>query len=515
MLAVPDETRVAGPEFHSAKVQIMDNRHDLSVILRSRIPIVLVETHDEPRFLELLRDLARGTFGAEQRPLFRWTVTEGLRRLDIDLGVQAHNAEPDKVLRHILSVDKPGIYVLLDFHPYLGDPVHVRLLKDIAVASADGARTIVLVSHELTAPPEIERLAARFEMSLPDENEREVIVMNIERDFTHTTQRSVTVDPRARELLVKNLAGLTRADSERLARNAIHDDAAITAEDLPEVMEAKYELLNRNGVLSFEYDTASFADLGGLRQLKSWLQQRRLAMADGHAGLDPPRGVLLIGVQGCGKSLAAKCAAGVLNVPLLRLDFATLYNKYHGETERNLRESLRQAELMAPCVLWIDELEKGLATGDTDGGVSRRVLGTFLTWLSEKDRTVFVVATANDISALPAELVRKGRFDEIFFIDLPSPRVRAEILAIHLRKRQLDPKGFDLAQLAVACDGFSGAEIEQALVGALYTALAQGGTATTDHLLAEFKRTRPLAVVMREQIEGLRRWADGRTVPAD
>jgi len=493
----------------------MNNRHDLNVILSSRVPIVVVETLDETRFLDMLGDLVRGAFGGRHQPLFRWSVTEGLRRLDIEMGAQLHNAEPTNVLKHIHSVEAPGIYVLLDFHPYLADPVNVRLLKDIAVDSPDGSRTIVLVSHELKMPPELERLAARFEISLPNDNERAMIVARIVAQWNDANPGNVEIDPQAQALLVKNLAGLTRADTSRLAHGAVFADGAITASDLPEVMKAKYELLNRNGVLSFEYETAQFSDVGGLRNLRNWLDQRRGALCDDLPGLEPPKGVMLIGVQGCGKSLAAKAAAGILGVPLLRFDFGALYNKYHGETERNLRESLRQAEVMSPCVLWIDEMEKGLATDSGDSGLSRRVLGTFLTWMAEKNQSVFVVATANDISALPPELVRKGRFDEIFFVDLPSRQARAKILHIHLSKRGHDPGAFDLPALMQASEGFSGAEIEQGIVSGMFAANAAGASLATDLLLAEFKRTRPLSVVMREKIDGLRRWAAERTVPAD
>jgi hypothetical protein len=493
----------------------MDNRHDLNVILSSRVPIVLVETQDETRFLDMLQDLVRGAFGGDYRPLFRWSITDGLRRLDIELDAQYHNAEPTHVLKHIRSVDTPAIYVLLDFHPYLADPVHVRLLKDIAVGCEDGTRTVVLVSHELEIPAELERLSARFVMALPDEKEREMIVTQVVNQWNAENAGNASVDPRALALLVKNLAGLTRADTERLAHEAVCNGGAITACDLPNVMQAKYELLSRQGVLSFEHDTARFSDLGGLKRFKTWLEHRRAALTGSAAKLEPPKGVMLIGVQGCGKSLAAKAAAGILNVPLLRLDFGALYNKFHGETERNLRESLKQAEVMSPCVLWIDEMEKGLATGTGDSGLSRRVLGTFLTWMAEKDQSVFVVATANDISQLPPELVRKGRFDEIFFVDLPSPGIRAEILRIHLKMREYDVKSFDVAQLTQTSDGFSGAEIEQAIVSALYAASAGGETLSTRHILEECQRTRPLSVVMSEKIQGLRAWASERTVPAD
>jgi SpoVK/Ycf46/Vps4 family AAA+-type ATPase len=374
---------------------------------------------------------------------------------------------------------------------------------------------VVLVSHELKMPPDLERLSARFEIALPDDNERASIVTDVVREWNAENPGRVKVDPHAEDLLIRNLAGLTRADTARLAHGAIFADGAIAASDLPNVMKAKYELLNRHGALSFEYETVRLSDVGGLRNLKRWLEQRRAALSGNVAGLEPPKGLMLIGVQGCGKSLAAKAAAGILNVPLLRLDFGALYNKFHGETERNLRESLQQAEVMSPCVLWIDEMEKGLATDSGDSGLSRRVLGTFLTWMSEKKRSVFVVATANNISLLPPELVRKGRFDEIFFVDLPDMKTRETIIQIHLQNRGSEINTFDLATLADTTEGFSGAEIEQGILSAMYTVNANNTGLTTDSLLAEFERTKPLSVVMREQIEELRYWAAERTVPAD
>jgi SpoVK/Ycf46/Vps4 family AAA+-type ATPase len=325
----------------------------------------------------------------------------------------------------------------------------------------------------------------------------------------------VRTDRRALELLVENLAGLSTADTERLARKAIYDDGAISASDLPVLMRAKYELLNRSGVLAFEYDTAHFADVGGMSRLKTWLEQRRGAFDGSTPTPDVPKGLLLLGVQGCGKSLAARAAAGVLGCSLLRLDFGALYNKYHGESERNLRETLETADVMAPCVLWVDEIEKGLATSDSDGGTSRRVLGTFLTWLAEKKTRVFVVATANDIAALPPELIRKGRFDEIFFVDLPKPTTRMQILRIHATRRGLELSGPQLTALAEAADGHSGAEIEQAVVSAVYTARARSEALAAGHVLQELRATRPLSVVMAERVEALKEWAIDRTVPVD
>jgi len=249
--------------------------------------------------------------------------------------------------------------------------------------------------------------------------------------------------------------------------------------------------------------------------LKEWLQLRRAAFNGSAPKLDAPKGVLLLGVQGCGKSLAARVAAGVYGVPLLQLDFGALYNKYHGESERNLRESLQTAEVMQPCVLWIDEIEKGLASGDGDGGVSKRMLGTFLSWLSSKKGRVFVVATANDISALPPELIRKGRFDEIFFVDLPAAEVRNEIIRIHCAKRSVTLSDRDIQLLAQQCDGFSGAEIEQAIVSAMYASIAKNEIITAQHVLVELQATKPLSVVMAEKVNELREWAADRTVAAD
>ncbi len=496
----------------------MDRRHDLEVILRSRTPIIVIETKDEARVLEMLQSIAIASAGEHYLPLFRWTVTDGLQRIDIELEPQPLNADPGGVLKHIRAVSKPGIYVLLDFHPFLQDPLHVRLLKDIAIGYRETPRQIVLISHTVELPRELESFSARFDIALPTDSERRKIIQQVADEWVADNPGSrVQADSKAYELLVQNLAGLTYNDTVQLARNAIYVDGAISKTDLPDVMQAKYELLNRGGALQFEYDTARFSDVGGLSRLKQWLSQRRAAFRgdESAAHLDAPKGVLLLGVQGCGKSLAAKATAGIFGVPLLRLDFGTIYDKYHGETERKLRESLHTADVMSPCVLWIDEIEKGIAGRGGETGTTQRVLGTFLTWMAEKNGPVFVVATANDISALPPELVRKGRFDEIFFVDLPDPNVRASILGIHLNNRGQRLKDFDIQALAGAMDGFSGAEIEQAVVAALYAAHAQGQPLATEHILQETEQTRPLSIVMQEQIMALRQWAAGRTVPSD
>ncbi len=493
-----------------------DSQRDLATLLQSRVPLIVIETRDEPRAIELISSIATRSTNKAHTPVFQWTVTDGLRRIDIDLGgAQRHNAEPAEVLKSIRATDKAGLYVLLDFHPFLNDPVNVRLLKDICQTYARTARTLVLISHEISLPRELEHLSARFKVAFPNREERHLIVEKVASEWAKTHGGKVRTDRRSLELLVENLSGLSTGDTERLARKAVFDDGALLPSDLPAVMQAKYELLNRGGVLAFEYDTAQFADLGGMTKLKEWLRQRRPAFDGSAPKLEAPKGVLLLGVQGCGKSIAAKAAAGIYGVPLLRLDFAAIHNKYIGESERNLRESLATADVLAPCVLWIDEIEKGVATGDGDSGTSRRLLGTFLTWLAEKKTKVFVVATANDISALPPELIRKGRFDEIFFVDLPGAAVRADILKIHAKKRDLALADAEIERLAAACAGFSGAEIEQAIVSAVYAAHADNAPASAAHVLNELNATRPLSIVMAERIAELRSWAKERTVQAE
>lgn len=490
----------------------MNNGHDLEILLKSHLPLIVIESHEEQRLLQLISRI-----GLQQyKPVYQWTITGGLKRLDIDLAGAADKVDEEKVLWQIRDRNEAGIYVLCDYHPYLDEPLHVRLMKDIAIGHEHSHITLVLLSHRIDLPPELSRFSARAELAMPSQTELERIVTETAREWRDCHKKSVQTDRESFQLLVQNLSGLTTDDARRLARTAIFDDGSINASDIPQVMRAKHNLLRGDEVLSFEFDTAQFGDVGGMHKLKAWLEQRKPVFRGevDDAPLDPPRGMLLLGVQGSGKSLAAKACAGLFNVPLLRLDFATIYNKYHGETERNLRESLKTAEAMAPCVLWIDEIEKGISTGSNDGGTSQRVLGTLLTWMAERSAPVFLVATANDIARLPAELIRKGRFDEIFFVDLPDEGVRREIFAIHLNRRALDTASFDTALLATQSEGFSGAEIEQAIVSALYAAHAQKHSLQTAHILDEIYRTRPLSVVMQEKIDEVRRWAAERTVPA-
>jgi SpoVK/Ycf46/Vps4 family AAA+-type ATPase len=486
---------------------------DLAVIIRSRTPLIAVESNEEPQIVSLAEQIGRQL----QVKAFRWTVTEGLQAFEPANQPAQSVLKSQEILNYIKTEGSYGLFVLLDFHPYLQDNVHVRFLKDIALGYGKHFSTVMLVGVTLQMPEELRPFTAYFHLPLPTPEELRAIVYDVAGQWgAEHGARQVQTTNKAIDLLVRNLAGLTATDARRLALKAINDNGVISESDLPEVMRAKYELLGRDSPLSFEHETAGFGEIGGMRRLRKWLDVRKsFFLEDAPPKLDPPRGVLLLGVQGCGKSLAAKAAAGIFGVPLLRLDFGVLYSKFYGETERNLRKALDTAEIMAPCVLWLDELEKGLAVGDDDDGLSRRVLGTLLTWMSERRKAVFLVATANDISRLPPEMVRKGRFDEIFFVDLPSAENRREILAIHLAKRCLQPAGFDLEALTRATEGFSGAEIEQAIVSAMYTTHAQGRTLAQADLQAELQQTRPLSVLLAEKVEEIRQWAAERTVPCD
>ncbi len=492
---------------------------DLKLIIQSSIPLIVIESTEEKRIKNLFKELASGL----NKPLHGWTITEGIRRIDTEKNYTPlkGSEDPDIALHHIKNSARPSIYVLFDFHPFLDESFKTqRLLKEIALQNSNRSNgsCVVLVGHQMDISADLRRHAARFELAMPSREQIESLVREEAVAWSKKNRgKRVTTDNKTLARLVDNLRGLTFGDARRLIKKIIWDDGSITDSELPAVNKAKFELMDMDGVLSFEYDTAHFSEVGGLSKLKSWVEKREKAFFQDQAAdkLDPPKGMMLVGVQGGGKSLASKAVAGIWGIPLLRLDFGTLYNKYHGETEKNLREALRMAELMSPCVLWMDEIEKGIATNDNDGGTSRRVLGTLLTWMAEQANGVFVVATANDISGLPPELIRKGRLDEIFFVDLPSSQVRQDIFEIHLKKRDLDSENFQLPALAELTEGFSGAEIEQAIVSSLYHAVAENSTANQEMLVMEINNTRPLSIVMAEHLHELRQWAKNRTVFAD
>ena len=487
----------------------MSDLKDLELIIRSGTSIIFIECEDEERLETLFLRLADNL----TRELLRWTVASGLTNMHTNRKTHLAVREPSKVLTEISGRIVPSIYLFMDIHHWLDDPLTLRQLKEIAIGQP--SQTLVLVSHSADIPDELRSLSVQFELSLPDRKALKQLLQAEVREWGRQNDRNVKANREVIDPVLNTLSGLSLRDARQLIRNAIHDDGMLTESDLSELAKTKYRLLDNSGVLSLELDSARFSQVAGLHNLKRWLEQRRtIFVADKPpSGLDLPKGILLLGVQGAGKSLAAKSVAGSWHLPLLRLDFATLYNKFYGETERNLRDALKTAEIMAPCVLWIDEIEKGLST-DEEGGPSKRILGTLLTWMAERSSRVFMVATANDIEMLPPEMLRKGRFDEIFFVDLPEAEVRREIFRIHLEKREQDSEAFDLSQLQEASEGFAGAEIEQAVVAALYASHASKEPLDTAHILQEIRQTRPLSVLMEEKIAYLRNWAESRTVSA-
>ena len=493
----------------------MQDAHDLGLILDSQVPLVAIQSYEEKRVLDLLMQVTN----KRSLPMQVWSMTEGLRSMGFAMGEPdgANLQDPETALNAIKNTTCKGVFVLCDFHPFLnGDhPKLVRLLKDIILQYDHINRTIVLLSYAVEPPPELRRQCATFELSVPSEEQILSIIREEAQSWsTMNNNQRVKTDKNTLDKIVVNLRGLSQSEVRRLARGLIFDDGAISEEDLPEINRGKFQLMDMEGVLSYEYSTEHFSNVGGLHHLKEWLSQRQQAFLSPDVMSDIPKGILLLGVQGSGKSLAAKSVAGLWGLPLLRLDFGALYNKFYGESEKNLREALKLAELMSPCVMWFDEIEKGVAKQGNDDGTSQRVLGALLTWMAERKKPVFIVATSNDISRLPPELIRKGRLDEIFFVDLPDFKTREDIFAIHLVKRKKDTAEFDVALLAEAADGFSGAEIEQVIVAALYTAMAQDKPLNTASLLHEIARTRPIAVVMAEEISALREWAKDRTVSA-
>jgi AAA+ superfamily predicted ATPase len=487
----------------------VDTTADLRVLIRSQYPLLVVEADEEQRFLSLLCRVAE----QEDFPVWTWSAARGLARRGMP--AQYRTADPRRALAFVSDLSAPGIFVFLDVSQHLTDPIVLRAVKDTA-QRADPGQTIVLTAPNLEVPAELKGIAVPWRLRPPDENE---LARLVRRTLEDLSARGLSIEVDAEDDLVEALKGLTLPDAERILQRAVLRDGALTASDLPWVRAAKVELLNTDGVLEFvESETGTLDQVGGMEGLKKWLEVRGRAIGSPRArtlGIDPPRGMLLTGVPGCGKSLVAKTLAATWGRPLLLLDPARVYRKYVGESEQRLEAALRTADALAPAVLWIDEIEKGFATGgDADGGVSSRLLGTFLRWMQDRPDGLFIVATANDVAALPPEFLRKGRFDEVFFVDLPGPQARRSILEIQLSARHHDPGNFDLDKLTAATNGFSGAEIESVVVGALYRAFATNADMTTDELIAEAGSIVPLSVARAEDVERLRAWAETRAVRA-
>jgi hypothetical protein len=488
----------------------MDNTHDLRLLLASRHPLIVAEMSEEARFMAVLQRAA----DALGLPVWTWSLTRGLARMGH--GPQYGTVDPKAALAFVEDVPGPGVYVLTDAHHSFSEPVVLRRIKEFAQEAVPG-KTLVLAVPEAHVPPELRGLALIWTLQPPSREELFDLVSRTVEDL-RTRGFPVTLDEAELSSLVEAVRGLSATEADGLIQQAALRDGVLGDDDVEFVRGAKAELLEAGGALELvEADSGSLEDVGGMARLKEWLALRGRALEPQAAafGLEPPRGVLLTGVPGCGKSLAAKALARSWRLPLVLLDPGRLFGPYVGESEQRLADSLRTVEAMAPVVLWVDEIEKGFPPGgEADGGVARRLLGTFLRWMQDRPPGVFVVATSNDVTELPPEFTRKGRFDEVFFVDLPALPQREEIFRLHLSRRGRDPGAFDLEGFALATEGFSGAEIEAAVVGALYRAYAAGTDLTTERVLEEVRATVPLSRARPEEIGRLRSWAEAHAVPA-
>jgi AAA+ superfamily predicted ATPase len=501
----------------------MQNLVRLGELFTCEHPAIRIGSVDEPEVLELIRTVT----DERHLPRFAWTHPRGVYDDSLAGGGAEHDTEdPCKAIVHFSRLPGRFVAVMSDLAAHLREGsrdgvLAQRLLRElIFLFERSGSHLVLIDPGEESLPPGVRDLATPFVMSPPDAARLEQLVRSTARDLADRHRIRATIDGATLKSIVRNLAGLSLRQARRVLIDTVLEDRKLDTSDVRSVLLAKRRLLQSEGLLQYVDVPVSMDEIGGLRHLKAWLARRRDALGEKAAtfGVQAPRGLLMLGVQGAGKSLSAKAVATAWQRPLLRMDVGALYDRYVGESERRLRETLRQAERMAPIVLWIDEIEKAFASAasqSTDGGLSKRMFGTLLTWMQDHDAPVFLVATANDIEALPPELLRKGRFDEIFFVDLPGIDARHQIVAIHLRKAGRDPAQFDVDALAADSAGFSGSEIEQAIRAALIDAFAAREALTTRRISDALKASPPLSVTMAERIAALRAWSAGRCVPAD
>lgn len=488
---------------------------ELRLLVNSRHPIITVETTEEERVERLLMNVATEL----DVPLYTWSVTTGIARMK---GAPIYNTDrPEQALTNIDLIHGDAIFVLKDFARYCDNDKVCRHLRELAEKFRTERRSIVIIAAAVQLPPDLLGDAAPFQPGLPSAEELLPGVRAVLAEANGAQRIPIGLDATGVSHLARNLVGLPQEEALRALRKCILGSRKIDASLLDAVLDVKREALRSDGLLESVRRDTSFADVAGLRRLRDWIGKRKSALTpEGQKfGLEMPKGILITGVQGCGKSLAAKSVAGEWGFELARLDAGALYDKFVGESEKKLNKALELAEKLAPMVLWIDEIEKAFAaagtSGDADAGLSQRLLATLLTWMQDRESGVFLAATSNNITTLPPEMLRKGRFDEIFFVDLPNAEVRAALYSLHLKKRGRDVVAFDLRALAAATNGFSGAEIEQSIVSALYSAFAQKQPLTTEILLAEIRSTQPLSVTRAEDIQAIRDWAKTRAVPAD
>jgi SpoVK/Ycf46/Vps4 family AAA+-type ATPase len=500
----------------------LDRQEELDILVRAKYPILYIVSWEEKRIEQVLRQVAE----TRRKKLYGWTLTDGIHALDGYRGMvkDPTTCQPLRALDAIAASQESAIFVLKDFHPFLDDqhplgdqPVIVRRLRDITSNLRNSPKTLVILSPLLRFPPELEKDITVLDYALPTRDELEGSLERVIRSVREYGGTRLELTQEMREKVISAAQGLTCTEAE----NAFAKSLVMTRSlDLNVIVAEKKQIIRRSQILEYFEAEEDLSYVGGMALLKDWLAKRSLALSERarQFGLPTPKGLLLLGVQGAGKSLVAKAIASQWQLPLLRLDLGRMFSWLVGSSEHNMRNALRMAESVSPCLLWLDELEKGLAgiasSHLSDAGTTARVFGSFLTWMQEKTAPVFVVATSNDISILPPEALRKGRFDEIFFIDLPALDERREIFAIHLSRRGRDPQNFNLGRLARHSESFSGAEIEQAVISGLYDAFDAGRELIDQDILENLANSVPLSHTMEYQVNDLRNWARTHARPA-
>lgn len=516
--AVP--TWAKGPDRFPLGSQVastgMQAASEIQILIRAKYPILYIVSWEERRVEEALSTICKDL----KRSLHTWSLTQGFRPPIQRTSGPAKTTTLSPELEALALIHESAdfaVFLLRDFHPYMKDPRVIRLLRDLANRLRGKSQTVILMGPVLNLPVELEKDVTVVDFSLPELKEIEGKLDQVIEAVKENPNLKSKLKPVERELLVKSAQGLTLDEVESVLARSLVEKKKF---DVDVILEEKKQIVRKSGLLEYYPAENKLADVGGMDLLKEWLDKRTQSFTDKAKkfGLPAPKGILLLGVQGCGKSLLAKAVAAHWSLPMLKMDVGRIFGSLVGQSEENIRRAIKVAESVAPCVLWADELEKGFAglsgSGVGDSGTTARVFATFLTWMQEKTKPVFLIATANDVSALPPEMLRKGRFDEIFFVDLPDALEREAIAAIHLRKRHRDPALFDLKKIASATKGFSGAEIEQLIVAGLFVAFDAGREVTTDDLLQEADAAVPLSVTMSEDISELRSWAEMRTRPA-
>ncbi len=490
-------------------------KEELNILIQAQYPLIYLVTPEEERAEAAIAKIAQ--MKTKHRRVFVWTVTHGIVEYGQPRHITQHNTvSPEAAIQWVVQHREPGIFIFKDLHPFIDSPATTRWLRDAIASFKDTEKAIILMSPFQQVPIELEKDVIVIDYPLPNMAELNQV---LSRQLDQIKSRRMTTE--SREKLLKAALGLTKDEAEKVYRKAQVKAGRLTEEEVEIVLSEKQQLIRRNGILEYIEEDETINSIGGLEELKKWLKQRSNAFTERarEYGLPQPKGMLILGVPGCGKSLIAKTTARLWGLPLLRLDMGRVYDgSMVGRSEANLRNALKTAESISPVILFIDELDKAFAGGtgsaDSDGGTSSRIFGSFLTWMQEKTSPVFVMATANRIERLPGEFLRKGRFDEIFFVDLPTTEERQDIYRIHLSKRRTDITRFDLVQLAKMSEGFSGAEIEQAIIAAMYEAFAQEREFTQLDIIAALKATLPLSRTMTEQVTALRDWARQRARPA-